>query len=259
MMKNKMSGFTLIELLVVIAIIAILAAILFPVFATAREKARQSSCASNEKQLGIAMVQYVQDYDDNMPIVNNGILGWTDIIQPYIKASGVFQCPSDAGSVNVVNVSTNNGTRESYGLNADLMYRNAITGWNTVGYPVPQIHYPAETMFVTEDWSVRIGGQAWGMYGDTGTCGGNTETDSFQNGAGYGYYVTWWSAADTPVVGDNVPNICFNFAAPTARHNAGANVCYCDGHVKFVNYNLLYTPPSGTTPAQYRLWHTEAN
>jgi prepilin-type N-terminal cleavage/methylation domain-containing protein len=65
--EMKRNGFTLIELLVVIAIIAILAAILFPVFAKVREKARQASCASNEKQLGLAFVQYIQDYDESMP------------------------------------------------------------------------------------------------------------------------------------------------------------------------------------------------
>jgi len=108
-MKHK-KAFTLIELLVVIAIITILAAILFPVFATAREKARQTTCASNEKQLGLAYVQYTQDYDDNYPftyIQNNGSSGagctnnyntlaeWDQIIYPYVKSNAVFACPSD--------------------------------------------------------------------------------------------------------------------------------------------------------------------
>jgi prepilin-type N-terminal cleavage/methylation domain-containing protein/prepilin-type processing-associated H-X9-DG protein len=93
-------AFTLIELLVVIAIIAILAAILFPVFAQAREKARQSSCASNEKQLGLAIIQYTSDYDGTFPIGwNQGeyINGaWPIRIAPYVKNLGVFVCPSDA-------------------------------------------------------------------------------------------------------------------------------------------------------------------
>ncbi|MBU0610272.1 MAG: DUF1559 domain-containing protein [Armatimonadetes bacterium] len=98
-------GFTLIELLVVIAIIAILAAILFPVFAKAREKARQSSCASNLKQIGLAFMQYAQDYDETLPtdwITLPGGTAWTDrytwraAIFPYIKNSQIFSCPSDS-------------------------------------------------------------------------------------------------------------------------------------------------------------------
>ena len=109
-MKRK-SGFTLIELLVVIAIIAILAAILFPVFAAAREKARQTTCASNEKQLGLAFIQYGQDYDETMPtgtayaVGSSGPdttwpcggrgWGWAGQIYPYVKSKGAFTCPDD--------------------------------------------------------------------------------------------------------------------------------------------------------------------
>jgi prepilin-type N-terminal cleavage/methylation domain-containing protein/prepilin-type processing-associated H-X9-DG protein len=92
---RKSRAFTLIELLVVIAIIAILAAILFPVFAKAREKARQASCASNLKQLGLAIIQYTQDYDETMP---NGVLPngtWRHLIYPYVKSTGVYKCPSN--------------------------------------------------------------------------------------------------------------------------------------------------------------------
>ncbi|HAZ64137.1 MAG TPA: hypothetical protein DCZ72_11085 [Armatimonadetes bacterium] len=105
-MRKK--GFTLIELLVVIAIIAILAAILFPVFAKAREKARSSSCASNMKQMGLAIMQYSQDYDEKMPAcrgynatnpydpggVNPQTIDWRIQIMPYIKSVQLFSCPS---------------------------------------------------------------------------------------------------------------------------------------------------------------------
>ena len=103
-------GFTLIELLVVIAIIAILAAILFPVFARARENARKANCQSNLKQIGLAFLQYVQDYDERMPPCRNspdpclwpspynGALvtwSWPQFVMPYLKNFGILKCPSD--------------------------------------------------------------------------------------------------------------------------------------------------------------------
>ena len=104
-------AFTLIEILVVIAIIAILAAILFPVFSRSRENARRSSCQSNLKQIGLGFAQYVQDYDEKYPLIacgsssyNNGTeppaaigltQGWAIQMQPYLKSTQVFQCPSE--------------------------------------------------------------------------------------------------------------------------------------------------------------------
>lgn len=97
---NPSKGFTLIELLVVIAIIAILAAILFPVFAKARENARRASCQSNQKQIGLGFMQYIQDNDetycsDRYNIGSTGAAGWATMLQPYIKSRQVFKCPSD--------------------------------------------------------------------------------------------------------------------------------------------------------------------
>ena len=100
-LSKRRKGFTLIELLVVIAIIAILAAILFPVFARARENARRASCSSNLKQIGLGLMQYTQDYDEAYPqVVSNGgdYKGWLQFINPYIKSYQLFQCPSESNA-----------------------------------------------------------------------------------------------------------------------------------------------------------------
>ena len=96
MKPSTHKGFTLIELLVVIAIIAILAAILFPVFAKVREKARQISCLSNMKQIGLGMVQYNQDYDEKFTGSDNWGQGWAEHLYPYVKSKNVFLCPDDS-------------------------------------------------------------------------------------------------------------------------------------------------------------------
>src|SRR5215210_4692083 len=98
-MRPHRSGFTLIELLVVIAIIAILAAILFPVFAQAREKARQTACLSNAKQIALGCRMYAQDYDDvNVPerlqLKGGSLISFRALLQPYVKNKQVFVCPS---------------------------------------------------------------------------------------------------------------------------------------------------------------------
>ena len=99
--SGRRKGFTLIELLVVIAILAILAAILFPVFSKAREMARMSSCGSNTRQLALAVMMYTQDHDETLPMVTNFAAPttapdrvWMATVQPYIKNTGIFNCPS---------------------------------------------------------------------------------------------------------------------------------------------------------------------
>lgn len=132
-MRSK--GFTLIELLVVIAIIAILAAILFPVFARAREKARQTSCLSNLKQIGLAMLMYAQDYEDVLPrsaqynppsvvLPEGGLDYWFQQIHPYVKNAQIFACPSYAspgitsGGVTATDPAWPNGVGYTYNLRA---------------------------------------------------------------------------------------------------------------------------------------------
>ena len=111
---QRKRGFTLIELLVVIAIIAILAAILFPVFARARENARRASCQSNMKQIGLGLMQYSQDYDEKMvPSRNDSIVNdtpWPILIQPYIKSTQLFKCPSNTSSAAMDNTDNDPAT-----------------------------------------------------------------------------------------------------------------------------------------------------
>ena len=104
---KRHAGFTLIELLVVIAIIAILAAILFPVFARAREKARQASCTSNLKQIGLAVNMYATDFDGYLPF--GGKYDLDDVLPAYTKNTQIFRCPSDRD-----NVFATNGTSYNY-------------------------------------------------------------------------------------------------------------------------------------------------
>ncbi|MEO6907312.1 MAG: DUF1559 domain-containing protein, partial [Abditibacteriaceae bacterium] len=159
---NRRKGFTLIELLVVIAIISILAAILFPVFARARENARRTACMSNLKQIGLGIQMYVQDYDERFPLVAvNGpvsintstgastypaIIGWSDALQPYIKNIQIYQCPSDStyGTINGINPKPYNYGYTDYWYNSRLCINNG-SGVNT-GINIAQLTYPANTV-----------------------------------------------------------------------------------------------------------------
>jgi prepilin-type N-terminal cleavage/methylation domain-containing protein/prepilin-type processing-associated H-X9-DG protein len=224
-MKSR-SGFTLIELLVVIAIIAILAAILFPVFAKAREKARQTSCASNEKQLGLGFVQYVQDYDETfpcgLPAWGGGPLwgtGWAGQIYPYVRSKGVFMCPDDSTSAAAPAVAL------SYAENTNLTVAEAIgpaKAANSSG-----LNAPANTVLLFE------------IQGNSGDPSDPTEGASATGDAtGYsslrvlpnGQYATG------AIAGQAFP-VSVLTASPV--HTEGANYLACDGHVKWARGGRL--------------------
>ena len=227
------AGFTLIELLVVIAIIAILASILFPVFARVRENARRSSCQSNMKQLALGVMQYSQDYDERYPSVGPCMVdnagapadnpGWSVAIQPYVKSTQVLQCPSDK---NLPGATFADKGFSDYFYNVQIGYTNA-----TFGYSVPsngsngtplkqsQIDFPSNTL----------------LLGETG----GTQPDLSRGDAGLFWAPDKWRACGNiqpwgPVSQNgymkDYPDQTFK------KHLEGANYAFTDGHVKW------YTP-----------------
>ena len=201
-------GFTLIELLVVIAIIAILAAILFPVFARAREKARQSSCLSNIKQLSLGLMMYVQDYDERymlsgyvipgMPLGANGtnICWWRFPLDPYVKNWQVFVCPSSSTDVDAS--SSLHQYLNHYGYNFLLSNRK-----------MSDVYEPARL--------IALGDAGYWNGAHVGTLGV----------AGY-FYAYAAKRGWTPVHSDASLHTELN-----TRHTGGSNLGYADGHAKW--------------------------
>ncbi len=251
MTVSNRRAFTLIELLVVIAIIAILAAILFPVFAQAREKARQTSCVSNLKQLGTAANMYVQDYDETLPLsVPDNTRGsfttpadrnatsavglvrrqsyWSNSIQPYVKNWGVDVCPSAPDDTSDFNVSR----AQANGVGLTYTYNGYLNQWSLAGSPAP-----ADTILFTSGmgkmtmpgfgnvFPIPTGDPSGAKPGCAFTYpqGGSpswrfTRTGVDQCAYGFNFRHTWWV------------------------HNRGENFTYLDGHSKYI------TAPSNRSP-----------
>lgn len=239
--NNRRTAFTLIELLVVIAIIAILAAILFPVFASAREKARQVTCASNERQLGLGLLQYAQDYDDTYMNSDTYGQGWAGRLYPYVKDGGVYGCPDDPTQPAAGNV------KVSYAINA-----NIGAAGNVWGVPVYQAlaseTSPSNTVLLFE-----IAGNTSGPVPMPGVDVNMPNEISSASGSGSpsgdGFYkpVSNWLRATyaTGAIG----GYPLNYPAPTSngRHSNGSNYLAADGHVKWL---LPSRVSGGLTAAQ---------
>jgi prepilin-type N-terminal cleavage/methylation domain-containing protein len=176
-MLSPRRGFTLIELLVVIAIIAILAAILFPVFARAREKARQASCTSNLKQQGIAILMYAQDYDERIPpaFITPGsyeyLVGFYDLLAPYVKSEDLFVCPSEHYLHNYRRTDLPTGAgffREHvkssyagvYAGSTNVGYFQNVPWVRPAGMPLSRFLSPAETILLLETGTLVAGTSA---------------------------------------------------------------------------------------------------
>jgi len=228
--KDIRTGFTLIELLVVIAIIAVLAAILFPVFARARENARRASCMSNLKQIGLGFMQYTQDYDEKLPPVNeiypgggeispNGSVGtagsyltWIDFLNPYVKNYQIFNDPSNSNNSLIYTGKYSQAT-VTYGFNSSAhsvgtaYCGGTCPGANLNGASLASVEMPASTILMTDSLKYYIVGPGNGL--GTGTC---------QTAAG----------------GVGVYSDCV-----VDRHLNTVNVAFVDGHVKSMQKSTI--------------------
>jgi len=247
----KKSGFTLIELLVVIAIIAILAAILFPVFAKVREKARQTMCLSNVKQLGLAVTQYEQDYDETCPNGLNpygGGQGWAGQVYAYVKSVGAYKCPDDPTA----------GPVSSYAYNANVTKPSpSAPNGGPTAMTIAQYNSPSKTILLAEVQNsasynvsteltttlttfggspagVGIGG-AWdpgGYNSNSGVDGGTAS--SLKWATGYLRNSLTGTAQK-------------DFTSALGRHTDGSNFLMADNHAKFFRPSAVSAGYVGTS------------
>ena len=197
------SGFTLIELLVVIAIIAILAAILFPVFARARENARRTSCLSNVKQWGLAVMQYTQDYDERLPggykLEGSNPISWVTMLQPYAKSTQMYTCP--------------NGVPYSDPLYPSYGYNVGYLGIDTTSVSLAAVGTPAETVMIGDSLAhLPADNQELGFY-------------LISPPSNFAAGTKWWEKVDGSAPAWSGSLI--------QQHFDGANVVYVDGHAKW--------------------------
>lgn len=215
----RRQAFTLIELLVVIAIIAILAAILFPVFAQAKEAAKKTTCVSNQRQISTGFLMYFSDNDDQFPFVK-GDLPWVDTMQPYLKSRDILRCPTDDSQNWKTPLSGATAIRKtSYTLNGYLPPNNSnqTQGGN---FPnVSMIDKPASVIYLAESNRNRTGNYFHSHVWNPPTSTGH-----------------WLIDQDRP---DDIE---------TERHGEGFTVAYLDGHAKYVKWTQVWWRDDSVTP-----------
>jgi len=244
-MHTRRTGFTLIELLVVIAIIAILAAILFPVFARAREKARQASCSSNVKQITLGFIMYASDYDDRFPFFNWGnrpcggspayptMRPWYLQVYPYVKNGQLFECPTQTRDkcANDANYypETTQIPRMSYGMNEPIATSDLGCCGRGDWKSQKGMAFPADTLLV----------------GDCRNSLGGWDSNDL-------HILYRFATPDTALCvgcGGTYPANWQNYTA----HNGGSNIGFADGHVKWLSANNIKTIEFGGS-IRYRTW-----
>jgi prepilin-type N-terminal cleavage/methylation domain-containing protein/prepilin-type processing-associated H-X9-DG protein len=241
---KRQAGFTLIELLVVIAIIAILAAILFPVFAQAREKARQASCLSNQKQIGNALMMYLQDYDEtfhkgaNLVVPasngfgsNNNLDGWNKWpwwYGPYTKNVNVFDCPSSPDTAAQQLMGTNWGNDGNYTYNYSGLTRDE----GTAPRKLAELDRPAEVFAIVD--------------------GGDPAVDPSD-----GNCDNCWSALLEELdlnLNCDINQVGSFTKEGALRHSTRANAIFCDGHAKSISFTELLDRKADNVPPWMINW-----